>query len=90
MSRAVHVKLFVCVWVLGLVLFASAAARAETWQAPVGGKALPLPEGREHLHRQHRREPLKRASSPVLAGTISRCPRLPLTEVNARLTPSAP
>lgn len=46
MGRARHVKLFVCVWVFALVVFASSAARAETWQAPVGGKALNLPEGR--------------------------------------------
>jgi hypothetical protein len=46
MGRAWQVKLFVFVWGFAVVLFASAAARAETWQAPVGGKAIALPEGR--------------------------------------------
>jgi hypothetical protein len=40
----VKVPLFVSA--VGTVLLASAIARAETWQAPAGGKAIPVGEGR--------------------------------------------
>jgi hypothetical protein len=40
------VRTLVAVWISLLVALASTLARAETWQAPVGGKALPLGEGR--------------------------------------------
>jgi len=45
MRRAGRLRFLCFAWVVGVVVLASAVARAETWQAPVGGKALPL-EGR--------------------------------------------
>jgi hypothetical protein len=43
---AVHVKGLLFATAVATVLFASTASRAETWQAPFGGKALFLGEGR--------------------------------------------
>jgi hypothetical protein len=42
MRRADRLRCLCFAWVVGALVLASAAARAETWQAPVGGKALPL------------------------------------------------
>ena len=45
MGRVVCVRALIFLSVSALLLFASAVASAETWQAPVGGKAFVLPEG---------------------------------------------